>query len=100
MRALFLAILVSLSAVSASAANPTTVTITIESAQQVAESNARRGVLAHCGRHRGRLEGIGFSPVSEQQAIANCCYWRSGRKVREIGVARGARGWYAVVWYD
>jgi len=100
MRSCFLAIAFLCCGVSAMAAGPTVTVITIESAQQVAEDNARRGVLAHCGRHRGRLEGIGFSPISADHAVKNCCFWNSGRRVREIGVARGVRGYYAVVWYE
>lgn len=66
-------------------------------AQQDAEVMARKGVLAHC--NRGRREGIGFSPISSDAAIKNCCFWGKYR-VREIGVARGRSGWYAVVRYE
>lgn len=78
---------------------------TVASAQQIttaqsdAEVMARRGVLAHCGRAGGRREGVGFSPVSADAAVKNCCFW--GRyRVREIGVAKGVRGWYACVRYE
>lgn len=84
----------------AAAAQPSATVIFNESAQQAAENNARRGVLAHCARRAGRLEGCGFSSRSGDDAIRNCCFWNSGKRVREIGVARGARGWYAVVWYE
>lgn len=75
-----------------------TTTITITTAQQDAETMARTGILRHCGRNGGRVEGIGFSVSSADGAIKNCCYWGT-RKPREIGVARGSRGWYAVVRY-
>jgi hypothetical protein len=79
-------------------ASSQTVTVTI-SAQQSAEKMARRGILSHCGGNAGRREGVGFSPVSADAAIKNCCFW--GRyRVREIGVARGHRGWYACVRYE
>lgn len=76
----------------------TTTTITITTAQTEAEGMARTGILRHCGRAGGRAEGIGFSTVSADHAIRNCCYWGQ-RKPREIGVARGPRGWYACVRY-
>jgi len=76
----------------------TTTTITITTAQQEAEGMARTGLLRHCGRAGGRAEGIGFSTVSADAAIRSCCYWNQ-RKPREIGVARGPRGWYACVRY-
>lgn len=47
----------------------------------------------------GRYEGVGFSSSSADQAIRSCCYW-GRRPVREIGVAHGRSGWYAVVIYD
>lgn len=75
-----------------------TTTVTITTAQQSAESMARDGILRHCGRNGGRVEGVGFSAVSSDAAIRNCCFWGS-RKPREIGVARGPRGWYACVRY-
>lgn len=76
----------------------TTTTVTITTAQQEAEGMARSGILRHCGRNGGRAEGIGFSTVSADSAIKNCCYWNQ-RRPREIGVARGPRGWYACVRY-
>lgn len=84
----------------ASAAQAQTVTtITVTTAQDAAVETARRGVVGHCTRRPGGIvEGVGFSPVSEEDAVRRCCFWGK-RKVREIGVARGARGWYAVVWY-
>lgn len=85
------AVLIALSSIQAFAQQAT--------AQQDAELMARRGVLAHCNRAGGRREGIGFSPTSADAAIKNCCFWGKYR-VREIGVARGARGWYACVRYE
>ena len=92
-----LALLVPTAVVSAS--GPSVTVIVNESAQQAAENNARRGVLSHCARRGGRYEGCGFSTVSPDHAIRSCCFW-GRRPVREIGVARGQRGWYAVVWYE
>jgi hypothetical protein len=98
MRSLLLALVVALSAVTASADNVivTRRAVVVQSAQDAAVVLARRGTLVHTGC--GQTEGIGFSTVSEQKAISNCCYW--GRRTPiDIGVARGARGWYAVVRY-
>jgi len=98
MRSLLLALVVALSAVTASAENVivTRRAVVVQSAQDAAVVLARRGSLVHTGC--GQTEGIGFSTVSEQKAISNCCYW--GRRTPiDIGVARGARGWYAVVRY-
>jgi hypothetical protein len=98
MRSLLLALVVALSAVTASADNVivTRRAVVVQSAQDAAVVLARRGSLVHTGC--GQTEGIGFSTVSEQKAISNCCYW--GRRTPiDIGVARGSRGWYAVVRY-
>lgn len=98
MRSLLLALVVALSAVTASADNVivTRRAVVVQSAQDAAVVLARRGSLVHTGC--GQTEGIGFSTVSEQKAISNCCYW--GRRTPiDIGVARGPRGWYAVVRY-
>ena len=74
------------------------VTITITTAQADAETMARTGILRHCGRSGGILEGIGMSSVSADAALRRCCYW--GRPYREIGIARSRTGvWYAVVRY-
>lgn len=85
---------VSMAAQSVEAPTPSPAT-----AQEVAESNARRGVSLRCGRRAGVVEGVGFSPTSPDDAIVKSCFWGK-RKVREIGIARGVRGWYAVIWYD
>lgn len=79
-------------------------TTTIVSAQQSAEDMARTGVLRHCGRTGGRREGIGFSTVSADQAVRSCCYYQDAMRGRyrivERGVARGPRGWFAVLRYE
>jgi hypothetical protein len=71
----------------------------ITTAQADAEQMARTGVLRHCGRNGGRREGIGFSTVSADDAVKRCCYYGRYRIV-ERGVARGPRGWYAVLRYE
>ena len=77
--------------------------VTITSAQQDAELMARSGVLRHCGTAGGMREGIGFSTSSAQQAVESSCYYRDAMRGRyrivEKGVARGPRGWFAVVRY-
>ena len=98
MRSLLLALVVALSAVTASADNVivTRRAVVVQSAQDAAVVLARRGTLVHTGC--GQTEGIGFSTVSADKAVSNCCYW--GRRTPiDIGVARGPRGWYAVVRY-
>lgn len=66
-------------------------------AQGVAEIQANRGSMGHCGGNNG-YEGVGFSSSSADAAIRNCCYW--GKKTPiDIGVARGRNGWYACVRY-
>ncbi|NDB59014.1 hypothetical protein EB001_11235 [bacterium] len=67
------------------------------SAQGVAEIQARRNSMGHCGGNNG-YEGVGFSSVSSDAAIRNCCYWGQKTPV-EIGVAKGRSGWYACVRY-
>lgn len=82
----------------------TVTTTTIVSAQEAAEQMARTGVLRHCGRAGGRREGIGFSSSSPDAAVRNCCYYsdamRGRYRIVERGVARGPRGWFAVVRYE
>lgn len=75
----------------------TTTTTSTLSAQNAALIIAREGRLRHLGGHGG-FEGIGFSTVSPDAAIANCCYW-GRRQAIEIATARGANGWFAVVRY-
>ena len=83
--------------------NVVTVTTTITTAQQDAETMARTGVLRHCGRAGGRREGIGFGATPEA-AIKNCCYYQDAMRGRyrivERGVARGPRGWFACIRYE
>ena len=78
--------------------------VNITSAQQDAEIMARTGVLRHCGTAGGRREGIGFSTRSAQQAIESSCFYsdamRGRYRIVEKGVARGPRGWFAVIRYE
>ena len=78
--------------------------VTITSAQQDAELMARSGVLRHCGTAGGMREGIGFSTSSAKQAVESSCYYRDAMRGRyrivEKGVARGPRGWFAVIRYE
>lgn len=73
-------------------------TVTVTTAQFEADEMARTGVFGH--RHRqGRCrEGIGYSTVSGSDAVNRCCFMGQLRP-REIGVAKGRRGFYAVVRY-
>jgi hypothetical protein len=77
---------------------------TIVTAQQAAEDMARTGVLRHCGRAGGRREGIGFSSSSPDAAFRSCCFYQDAQRGRyrivERGVARGPRGWFAVIRYE
>jgi hypothetical protein len=97
MRNLFLTLALAFVAVPAMA-QTTTMTFTVTTAQADAEEMARTGILRHCGRSGGRREGIGFSASSADAAIRNCCFYGQF-KAREIGVARGRRGWFAVIRY-
>lgn len=69
----------------------------VGAAQDAAVVIARRGNMVHT--RCGQTEGLGYSTVSANAAIRRACYWDSGRAVSDIGVARGVRGWYAVVRY-
>jgi hypothetical protein len=73
--------------------------VEVTSAQADAETMARTGRLRHCGTAGGRREGIGFSTVSADAAVRSCCFYGRYRIV-EKGVARGPRGWYAVLRYE
>jgi hypothetical protein len=90
-------------AATAQAEQVITVTTTI-TAQQQADENARSGRMAHCRILNGRREGIGFSSSSARQAIESCCFYREAQRGRyrivEQGVARGPRGWFAVIRYE
>lgn len=72
-------------------------------AQSQAEDMARTGALKHCRNNGGVIEGVGFSSAGPEQAIANCCFFREAKAGRyvivERGVARGPRGWFAVLRY-
>lgn len=69
-------------------------------AQRHAEAQARTGVMHHSGQFApgSSREGVGFSTVSPQHAVQSSCYW--GRRTpTQIGVSRGAGGWFATVQY-
>jgi hypothetical protein len=75
------------------------ITVVSGSAQADAEAMAATGRLRHQGNSRGCREGIGYSTSGPDDAVRRCCYY--GRyRAREIGVARGARGWFACVRYE
>ena len=69
------------------------------SAQWKAEQSARMGSVAHLGGGfgGGSFEGNGFGATADQ-AVRNACYWGQRTPI-EIGVARGANGYYATVFY-
>lgn len=69
-------------------------------AQSKAETQARSGQCFHPGGSLGggSCEGCGFSSVSADDAVRHCCYWGQRTPI-DIGVARGANGWYATVLY-
>lgn len=92
-----------LMSVSAQAQSPVCVngkcsTYTTYTAQGVAERMAAEGQVRHYGNPTGGYEGVGYHPSSPEAAKRNCCYWGQ-RPARDIGVARGRRGWYACVRY-
>jgi hypothetical protein len=75
------------------------ITVVNGSAQSDAEVMASTGVLRHQGHNSGCREGIGFSTASADDAIRRCCFY--GRyRTREVGVARGSRGWFACIRYE
>ena len=80
--------------------NARRVTIT---AQQQAEENARTGRLTHCRVLNGMREGIGYGQTPEAAERA-CCFYNDAMRGRyrivEKGVARGPRGWFAVIRYE
>ena len=71
----------------------------VGSAQWKAEQSARLCSVQHLGGGfgGGSFEGNGFGATA-QQAIQNSCYWGQRTPI-EIGVARGANGYYATVFY-
>ena len=92
-----------LGAATAQAEQVITVT-TIVSAQEQANENARTGRMAHCRFLNGKREGVGYSSSSAQQAVESCCFYRDAQhgryRIVEKGVARGPRGWFAVIRYE
>jgi len=76
------------------------VTIT---AQEQAEENARTGRLTHCRVLNGVREGVGMGPTPLAAERA-CCFYNDAMRGRyrivEKGVARGPRGWFAVIRYE
>lgn len=71
----------------------------VGSAQWKAEQSARMGSVAHIGGGfgGGSHEGNGFGATPDQ-AVRNACYWGQLTPI-EIGVARGANGYYATIFY-
>jgi hypothetical protein len=98
------AVLAFTAAASAAMGDTFVVVNNVTTAQQDAERMARTGILRHCGTAGGRREGIAFSTVSAQAAQEACCFYRDAMRGRyrivERGVARGPRGWYAVIRYE
>ena len=106
MQRIVLAILLAFCCVTAMADNGIVINarqVTITTAQQDAEEMARTGVLRHCGRAGGRCEGIGYGSTPEAAEKA-CCFYNDAMRGRyrivEKGVARGQRGWFAVIRYE
>ena len=101
--AMLMVCVLSCCAATAKAEQVITVT-TIVSAQQQADENARTGRMAHCRVLHGRREGVGFSSSSARQALESWCFFREAQRGRyrivEQGVARGPRGWFAVIRYE
>ena len=85
-------------ALAASAATGYAQTVIVVPAQVEAEEMARTGIFGHRGRQGRCREGIGFSTRSADDAIRRCCFFNQ-LTPREIGVAQGRRGFYAVVRY-
>ena len=79
------------------------ITVTTITAQQQAEENARTGRLAHCRVLNGRREGVGYGQTPEAAERA-CCFYadamRGRYRIVEKGLARGPRGWFAVIRYE
>lgn len=72
--------------------------------QEVATAKAERAAALSFKGHLGggfgggNAEGVGFSTVSAQHALNNCCF-TGQRPVAGSAVARGRDGWYAVKIY-
>jgi hypothetical protein len=106
MQRIVLAILLAFCGVVAQADNGIVINarrVNITSAQQDAETMARTGILRHCGTAGGRREGIGMGPTPLAAERA-CCFYNDAMRGRyrivEKGVARGPRGWFAVIRYE
>ena len=68
--------------------------------QREADMQAARGRMGHIQRcPNGFRAGVGFSTISADSAIRNCCYWNRPSRERWFHVSRGARGWYAAALY-
>ena len=67
-------------------------------ASDSAAHQARLGRIGHFGNPTGGYEGVGFSTAGPDAAVRNCCFWGQ-RTPRDIGVCRGANGWFACVRY-
>lgn len=67
------------------------------SALESATISAQTGVAAHRGGSYA-FEGVGFSTVSADQALRNCCYYGQ-RQIVESAVVQGNRGWFACIRY-
>ncbi len=68
--------------------------------QREADMQASRNRMGHIQRcPAGFRAGVGFSTVSADSAIRNCCYWNRPSRERWFHVSRGARGWYAAALY-
>ena len=71
-------------------------------AQQKAQQAASSSVRGHLNNQLGgaRYEGVGWSSISPQSAVQNCCYWGT-RPVAQIGISQSRDGcWYACVLYQ
>ena len=90
---------VTASSVVAPAAAPAQAAAAPGSAQWKAEQSARLGSVQHLGGGfgGGSFEGNGFGATADQ-AIRNSCFWGQRTPI-EIGVARGANGYYATIFY-
>jgi len=67
------------------------------SALESATISAQTGVAAHRGGSYA-YEGVGFSTVSADQALRNCCFYGQ-RQIVESAVVQGNRGWFACIRY-
>lgn len=67
------------------------------SAYESASISAQEGRMAHRGGSYA-YEGVGYSTISADAALRNCCYY--GQKtIVESAVVRGANGWFACIRY-